>query len=324
MESILFCRKRWWRTYSNFKKIYSKSKGTFFNNNKDKINLPTIDGKATILLPKQYKSSNVLIGDSGYLSYTSISLNSSQEMRLPIIVAGFYDPGVLPIGSKCLIVSDEITKTINSTINSQSFDGSSNNGINIWMKDIKKSSLLKETLLKELEKENLTSFFNIDTYKEFDFSKDLMQQFQSDRTLFLLISIIILLAACSNIISMLILLVNDKKKEIAILRSMGASKKSIATIFGLCGLIMGTVASVIGVLSAVITLKHLDTLISLLSKLQGHNMFNESFFGSKIPNELSIDSVIFILILTPILALIAGLIPAIKASKIHPSKILRS
>ena len=314
----------------NFKLLENFQKNPYFysftkdNAKKDLDKLPTIDNKKAILLPKNYRNSNVLIGDSGYLSYATMSVSSNQEIRIPIYVAGFYDPGVLPIGNKCVIVPPEITKTINATNSSFSFEGTPMNGVYVWMEDMKKADLLKDKITKELEKENIANFFNVTTYKDFEFSKDLMQQFQSDRTLFTLIAIIILIAACSNIISMLVLLVNDKKKEIAILRSMGASSKSIAVIFGFCGFIMGLFSSIIGIGASIITLKHLDVVIKLLSMIQGHTFFNAAFFGNKLPNDLSYDALLFVIIITPILALIAGIVPAIKASRVHPSSILRS
>ena len=86
----------------------------------------------------------------------------------------------------------------------------------------------------------------------------MLQQFQSDKYLFTLVGIIILLVACCNIISLLALLVNDKKKEIGILQAMGASKKSIALIFGTCGVAMGIVSSLIGTMRAIATLHYLD------------------------------------------------------------------
>jgi len=305
-------------------KINNKTDLPLYCFSKDKLIIPNIDDKTGILLPKNHQSNNIFIGDTGYLSYTSMTINSNQEIRIPIFVAGFYDTGVLPIGSKCLIVPSEITKTINATNNSIAFDGTPINGIYVWIKDIKKASLVANKLKNELEKENILSFFNITTYKDFEFSKDLMQQFQSDRTLFTIIAMIILIAACSNIISMLVLLVNDKKKEIAILRSMGAKPNSIKMIFGFCGFFMGFVSSFIGILAAIFTLKYLDVIIKILSLIQGHNFFNSTFFGSKMPNELSLNALFFVLIITPILALVAGLIPAIKACRIHPSSTLRS
>ena len=59
--------------------------------------------------------------------------------------------------------------------------------------------------------------------------------------LYVPIGLVVLLVACCNIISLLILLVNDKKKEIGILQAMGATKKSIALIFGLSGALIGLV-----------------------------------------------------------------------------------
>jgi lipoprotein-releasing system permease protein len=61
-----------------------------------------------------------------------------------------------------------------------------------------------------------------------------------------------------------------------------------------------------------------------LSFIQGHEAFNTAFFGKSLPSELSYDAVLFILITTPLLSLLAGLVPAIKACRLQPSAILRS
>jgi len=133
-----------------------------------------------------------------------------------------------------------------------------------------------------------------------------------------------MVVACCNIISLLVLLVNDKKREIAILQSMGASSKSIATIFATCGATLGLLSCFIGSLLAVLTLHNLTAIVSFLSALQGRTAFNPTFFGQTLPNELSLDALAFVLISTPLLSIIAGLIPAIKASRIRPSQVLRS
>jgi lipoprotein-releasing system permease protein len=118
--------------------------------------------------------------------------------------------------------------------------------------------------------------------------------------------------------------VNDKKREIAILQSMGASFKSIAVIFALCGTLMGLLSCLFGGLFALFTLRNLSSLVSFLSSIQGRSAFNPAFFGQSLPNSLSLDALLFVLLATPLLSLIAGLIPAIKASKIRPSQVLRS
>jgi lipoprotein-releasing system permease protein len=139
-----------------------------------------------------------------------------------------------------------------------------------------------------------------------------------------LIGVLVLAVACSNIISMLILLVQNKKKEIGILQAMGASKNSIALIFGLCGVLIGIISSLLGILLALLTLHNIDFVVKILSLLQGHDAFNALFFGQSLPNALSNRALYFVLIATPLISLLAGLIPAIKACRLQPSQILRA
>jgi lipoprotein-releasing system permease protein len=105
---------------------------------------------------------------------------------------------------------------------------------------------------------------------------------------------------------------------------MGASPRSIAFIFGGCGAAMGILSSLIGIGAAILTLHNLDSLVHFLSFLQGHDAFNAAFYGSSLPNHLSHEALYFVLIATPIISLLAGLVPAIKACRLRPSEILRS
>ena len=152
----------------------------------------------------------------------------------------------------------------------------------------------------------------------------MMQELQSQKNLFMLIAVVIIIVACSNIISMLVILVNDKKMEIGILRSMGASSKNISLIFGLAGALIGVMGSTVGIGAAVLTLRYLDSLIHFLSRLQGHDMFNTNLYGQVVPNELSMEALSFVLMATVCISLLAGVIPAIKACLLRPSQILRS
>ena len=283
--------------------------------------LPSFGSEIGVLLPKFYRDGGAKIGDQGILSYSALSAASTQEQRVLVRVAGFYDPGILPVGNRCLIVPQDITRSIYASSQTFSPDGTPTNGIFIWTDD---PASVKKEIAARFEQAKIAPYWKISTYEEFEFSKDLLQQFQSDKTLFLLIAVIILIVACCNIISLLVLLVNDKKKEIAILQSMGASFSSIAAIFGLCGTIMGLTACLIGSAAAVFTLHHLDILVSMLSALQGRAAFHPAFFGNTLPNQLSYDALLFVLIATPLLSLTAGLIPALKAARIRPSSALRS
>lgn len=274
------------------------------------------------LLPKTYRDLGLKVGDAGSLSFSAAGAGSSQEQQIAIRVAGFYDPGLFSLGGRCLIVPPEMTRTIHSASQTFSPDGTPTNGIFVWS-SLGQAEALKGEIEAKLDKAGLLLYWKVSTYKDFEFSKELFQQFRSDRTLFLLIAVLILLVACCNVISLLILLVNDKKREIAILQAMGASKTSMAAIFGFCGFAMGMLSSLIGTGAAIFTLRHIDAISSFLSALQGHAAFQPAFFGQTLPSALSSEALLFVFIATPLLSLLAGLLPALRACRIKPSTVLR-
>lgn len=275
-----------------------------------------------ILLPRTFKEAGTLVGDRGYLSYFAPTTSSVQEQRLPVYVAGFYDPGIIPIGGKYVLATQDVTSLIRASHNQE--DTALSNGINIRFNNLELVDQIKAQLQDAFNAAGIANYWKIETYKEFDFTKDLIQQLHSERNLWTLIATVIIIVACSNIISMLIILVNDKKLEIGILRSMGASSTSIALIFGLCGMVMGMVGSILGVSLAILTLHNLQSLLDFITNLQGHELFNPVFYGNTLPNEVSMGALFFVVIATAIISLFAGLIPAAKASMLKPSSILRS
>lgn len=275
-----------------------------------------------VLLPRSFREGGVRLGDFGFLSYYAPTASSVQEQRIPIYVAGFFDHGIMPLGGKLVMVTSDITSLIRSQYDQSPHDGTT--GIYVRFNGIDQAEKVKEALQKEFRQRGIEPYWKVETYREYDFTKDLLQQLQSEKHLFMLISILIVLVACSNIISMLIILVNDKKNEIGILRAMGATSTHIATIFGLCGFLMGMAGSLLGIGLALLTLARLDTLIGWMSRLQGHEMFNAAFFGTSLPNQLSGEALAFVLATTVGLSLLAGIIPAVKASLLRPAAILRA
>ena len=276
-----------------------------------------------VILPKSYRESGVLVGDRALLSYNAPSAASFQEQRIPVQVAGFYDPGILPLGSRCIITPLSVTRAVQSASQTFSPDSTPPNGLFVWVDPIDQTSATAQLISQRLQEAGIAPYWNVATYEEFAFAKDILQQFRSDRTLFLLIAVIILLVASCNIISLLILLVNDKKKEIAILQSMGASSRSIALIFAICGAALGSIGSILGIGAAFLTLHNIDTVVACLSALQGHAAFHPALFGSSLPSQLSGGALLFVLIATPLFSLAAALVPAYKAVRIQPSSVLR-
>ena len=275
-----------------------------------------------ILAPKSFRDAGALVGDKGHLSYYTPTTSSIQEQQVPIFIAGFYDPGIIPIGGKYLLANGEVTSQIRSSHNQE--DTALSNGFNIRFDKISDTSKVKEALTQALKKNDLDKYWKVETYREYEFTKDLIQQLGSEKNIFTLISTVIIIVACSNIVSMLIILVNDKKTEIGILRSMGASSFSIGAIFGCCGMVMGMVGSLLGALAALLTLRNLDLLINFISQVQGYEAFNPLFYGKSLPHEVSNEALLFVIAATAIISLLSGIIPAVKACTVNPSKILRS
>lgn len=285
--------------------------------------LPSLESEGDgVLLAKHFIKSGVRVGDRGYLSYHTPTASSYQEQRLPIYVAGFYDPGVIPIGGKFVMVSRDVTSMIRS-VNAAHGD-LQGNGINVWMDDLTQAALVKQHLENAFKERGIDSYWRVETYEEYDFTRAIIQQIRSDKNLWSLMSLIIIAVACSNIVTMLILLVNDKKVEIGILRSMGASGGSIALIFGLCGTVMGMIGSLLGITAALFTLRNLHALLDFIARVQGHELLNSAFFGSALPNEVSLHVLLMVGVTTVVISLVAGLVPAIKASLLKPSAVLRS
>lgn len=277
-----------------------------------------------IILAKSYQDAGVLIGDTGYLSYPAATASSVQEQRMPIYVAGFYDPGVMAVGNRCILTPMPVVRSINRASNNFNIDKSLSNGIQVWFSSLDEAPMIKAEIEERFQAAGIAPYWKVASFREYEFAKDLLEQFQSDKTLFSIIGLLILLVACTNIISLLFLLVGDKKHEIGILQAMGASKTSIAVIFGTCGALMGVLSSLIGTGLALLTLNHIDLLVNIISTIQGHTAFNAAFFGKSLPKELSSSAVQFVLIATPILSLLAALIPALRTCRMSPSTILRS
>ena len=275
-----------------------------------------------VIAPKSFRDAGVLLGDRGFVSYYAPTASMLQEQRLPIFIAGFYDPGIVPLGGKFLLANPLLVRTIRTA---QSQDSSPlTNGINVRFDNIKDAAKIKAQLLQEIDKRGIGPYWKVETYRDYEYAKDLLQQLSSEKNIFSLISAVIIIVACSNIISMLIILVNDKRTEIGILRSMGATSKSIALIFGICGIVMGLTGTILGTILAYFTLQNLNSILAFISRAQGFDAFNPVFYGEQMPTTMSYETLVVVLLATGVISLFAGLIPAVKASQMKPAAILRA
>jgi ABC-type lipoprotein release transport system permease subunit len=279
-------------------------------------------GHWPLILPRAFRDAGAQIGDRGTMTYSALGGGGVQERKLLVRLVGFYDAGVMPVGGRIGFVPIGCVEQMGSGLSLA--EAPSLQGIQLHGLPADQVAGIKTRLIQALERMGAASAWKVESYRELDFAQELFQQFQSDRLLFSLIAIIVLAVACANIISFLVLLVHEKRREIGILRAMGASTLSLAGVFGGAGMALGLSGSCLGTLLAMATLANLDHLVAFLSAIQGHPAFAAAFFGGQLPNEMSISALRFVWITTPLLAFGSGLIPAWRACRLQPSAILKS
>ena len=145
-----------------------------------------------------------------------------------------------------------------------------------------------------------------------------------ERSVMFLILTMIVLVAALNIISGMTMLVKDKSHDIAILRTMGATRASVLRIFFITGSAIGITGTFAGLLLGLFVAHNLEPIRQTLNWLLGANLFPaELYFLSKLPSDVSTSDVISVTILSLTLSLLATIYPAWSAAKLDPVEALR-
>jgi len=136
--------------------------------------------------------------------------------------------------------------------------------------------------------------------------------------------ILIVLVAAFNIISGLTILIKNKTKEIAILKTLGLSNKSIKKTFFLTGLSIGFFATISGIFIGILFSLNIEKLRLFLSKTFNLEIFpSDIYFLEKLPSEINLNSIMIIFFVSLIISAIASYLPAMRISKMSTFRALR-
>ena len=161
-------------------------------------------------------------------------------------------------------------------------------------------------------------------YSWADTNSSLFSALKVERNVMFIILSLIIIVAAFNIISGLTILVKNKTRDIAILKSIGVLNRSIIKIFFLVGVIIGTSATIFGIMLGVIFSIYVETLRQFLSNVFNISLFPEEiYFLSTMPSEINPSSIFIISLSSILITIIVSIFPALKAAKLDPVQSLK-
>ena len=165
---------------------------------------------------------------------------------------------------------------------------------------------------------------NLYVYSWTDINKTFFSALKVERNVMFIILTLIVVVAAFNIISGLTILIKNKTKEIAILKSLGLSKKSIIKSFFYTGFLIGFFATVSGVILGVLFSIYIEEIRIIVSSVTNFEIFpKDVYFLDKMPSKLTLKSIISISFFSIFITILASLLPSLAVARIQTIKALK-
>ena len=187
---------------------------------------------------------------------------------------------------------------------------------------LKTNNILKApTISREIASQLSSKYWVIDwTQRHSNFFRAL----KTEKTVMFVILTLIVAVAAFNIISTLVMAVSDKQSDIAVLRTLGASPKSILKIFIIQGTIIGAIGILLGVIGGVWLASNIETLVPALENMLGYKFLSpDVYYISDLPSDMHWSDVVLISVVSFVLCLLATIYPAFRAANTLPAEALR-
>jgi lipoprotein-releasing system permease protein len=225
-------------------------------------------------------------------------------------VAGVFEIGMAPYDSSlALIQMNDAQKLF--------LLGDAVTGISSKLRDIELAPRVAQELQSELPPE---LYANDWTHQNSNYFKAVQME---KRMMFIILSLIVAVAAF-NIVSTLVMAVTDKQADIAILRTLGASPRSIMKIFIVQGVVIGVIGTLTGCLGGIALALNLDVVIPFIEQSLGVQFLaKDVYYITELPSDLRYPEVAVIAAMSFLISLLATLYPSWRAAQTNPAEALR-
>lgn len=201
--------------------------------------------------------------------------------------------------------------------------GSNVSGVRLKLKDLFEAPMIAATMTDQLNRRlnPYGNYFVTDwTQQHANFFRAVQME---KRVMFIILTLIVAVAAF-NIVSTLVMAVTDKRADIAIMRTFGASPASIMKIFIIQGAFIGVIGTVLGAVFGILIALNIETIIPFIEHLFNVQFLaKDVYYISDLPSDLVWSDVVTIVCVSFVLSLLATIYPSYKASRINPAEALR-
>ena len=284
------------------------------------------DLTAAIASPRPFFPPDGIVLGSYLASTLGVSVGSAVDVLLPLggdlsplgmmprtrrfTVVGIFQVGFAEFDSKLAMIAIPTAQQLFRM-------GSAVSGIEVRVREIYHAQRVAEAIRAALK-------FPYFTRTWMELNRNFFSALRVERTVMFVILTMIVLVAAFGIISTLIMLVMQKRKEIAVLKSMGATGKSLMTVFIVQGMIIGAAGTVLGLVAGLTIAHNLDPIVAAVEWLFGFKAFPQDvYLLDKLPSRVLWPDVLAITITAFVISFLATIIPSRQAAGVDPVVAIR-